>query len=353
MAADNKTEHPTSRRLQKAREKGQVARSREVPSAVVLVGGLLVVFYTSEQMATGLMDQMKIVFRLRVPSDLSVIWVNDLIRTISLGAGIIVAPVALICLALGIASNVVQGGLVFSTEGLGFHFEKLNPASGFGRLFSKNGLVQLVKGVLLISIVSFVGYKVVCSYLPIYPRLVLMDTRQLIYWTGSISFELFIKVGAFLFIIALGDYAFQKHQYLDQLKMTKQEVKDEFREMEGDPMIKGRIRRLQREASKKRMMADVPTADVVITNPTHYAVALSYKMDSMEAPKVVAKGVGFLALKIKELAREHDVPMVENRPLAQTLYKSVEVGQTIPAELYRAVAEILAYIYKLRNAWRR
>jgi flagellar biosynthetic protein FlhB len=160
----------------------------------------------------------------------------------------------------------------------------------------------------------------------------------------------FIRVAVMLIVLAIADYFFQKYRFTEQLKMTKQEVKEEFKETEGDPITKGRIRRIQREMARKRMMADVPTAEVVITNPTHYSVALSYKMESMDAPKVIAKGVGFLALKIRELAQEHGIPLVENKPLAQTLYKSVEIGEYIPSNLYKAVAEILAYIYKAKNA---
>jgi flagellar biosynthetic protein FlhB len=177
-----------------------------------------------------------------------------------------------------------------------------------------------------------------------------MDVRRLLYWTASISYEVFIRVAVLLIILAIGDYFFQKYRFTEQLKMTKQEIKEELKETEGDPVTKGRIRRIQRAMARKRMMADVPKADVVITNPTHYSVALSYQMESMDAPKVVAKGVGFLALKIRELAQEHGIPLVENRPLAQTLYKSVEIGESIPSDLYKAVAEILAYIYKAKNA---
>jgi flagellar biosynthetic protein FlhB len=180
-----------------------------------------------------------------------------------------------------------------------------------------------------------------------------MDVRQFLHWTALISYQVLIRVGVAMAILAVFDYAFQKHRFMDQLKMTKQEVKEDFKETEGDPLTRGRIRRIQREMARKRMMAAVPEADVVVTNPTHYAVALSYEMEEMEAPKVVAKGVGFLALRIKELAQKHDVPLVENKPLAQTLYKTVEVGEYIPASLYKAVAEILAYVYKARNAWRR
>jgi flagellar biosynthetic protein FlhB len=179
-----------------------------------------------------------------------------------------------------------------------------------------------------------------------------MDGKQLLYWVGMICYQVCLRVGVLLLILSLADFAYQRHQFMEQMKMTKQEVKDEFKDMEGDPTTRGRIRRVQREMARNRMMADVPTADVVITNPTHYAVALCYKQESMDATRVVAKGVGFLAIKIKELAREHDVPMVENRELAQMLYKTAEIGTSIPTNLYKAVAEILAYIYKTRNRWR-
>jgi flagellar biosynthetic protein FlhB len=209
----------------------------------------------------------------------------------------------------------------------------------------------VAKSLILLVVVSMICYQVIVKHLAIYPKLVLMDVRKLFYWTTTVSYEIFIRVAVLLVILALGDYFFQKYRFTEGLKMTKQEVKEEIKETEGDPTTKNRIRRIQREMSRKRMMADVPKADVIITNPTHYAIALSYKMDSMEAPKVVAKGVGFLALKIKELAQQHGIPMVENRPLAHTLYKSVNVGEYIPAGLYKAVAEILAYVYKARNAF--
>jgi flagellar biosynthetic protein FlhB len=192
---------------------------------------------------------------------------------------------------------------------------------------------------------------VISDNLGLYPRLVLADAKQLLYWTAAISYQICVRVGAVLLVIAAADFAFQKYRFFEQLKMTKQEVKDEYKELEGDPLTRARIRRIQREMARRRMMAEVPAADVVITNPTHYAVALSYKMESMDAPKVVAKGVGFLAIKIKELAQQHDIPLVENPSLARALYKTVEVGAFIPVQLYQAVAEILAYIYRIRNKW--
>lgn len=350
---DNRTEKPTPRKLQKARDKGQVARSREVPSAAVFFGCLLSFFYLGPRLTGALANEMKEYLHLRVPVDITVPFLADSLQRTALHMSVTVGAVLLTAFACSLAVNVWQSGLAVSWEPLALNFGKINPKSGLSRIFSKNGLVELLKGIAMILVVSYISYQVVIKYLPLYPRLVLMDVRQLLYWTSTICFQVFLRVGVFLLLLALGDYAFQRYRFREQLKMTKQEVKDEFKEMEGDPLTRGRIRRIQREMARKRMMAEVPKAEVVITNPTHFAIALSYKMEEMDAPRVVAKGVGFLALKIKELAQKHDIPIVENPPLAQTLYKTVGIGDSIPASLYKAVAEILAYIYKARNAWNR
>lgn len=347
---DNKSEQPTARRLRKAREKGQVARSKEVSSAAVLMGGLLVLAFFGENILQMLEIEMKHLLNFRVPSEITVSYLNEFAKGAGVRIAVVLFPVLLTIMMFSIVANMMQGGLVFSTDPLGFHFEKLSPQKGLSRIFSKNGLVELLKSLLLIIAISIISYQVIAEHLSLYPRLVLMDVEKLFYWTASISYEVFVKVAVLLIALAIADYLFQKYRFTEQLKMTKQEVKEEFKETEGDPVTKSRIRRIQREMARKRMMADVPTADVVITNPTHYSVALSYKIETMDAPRVVAKGVGFLALKIRELAQEHGVPLVENKPLAQTLYKSVEIGESIPGNLYKAVAEILAYIYKAKNA---
>jgi flagellar biosynthetic protein FlhB len=301
-------------------------------------------------MMEALKYEMKQMLNFRLPPDITIPYLTGIANSAGIRIAIVLAPILLAVAMFSIIANILQGGLVFSTQSLGFHFEKLSPQKGLGKIFSKNGLVELVKSLLLLIAIAIISYQVISAHFPLYPRLVLMDVRKLVYWIASISYTVFIRVAIMLVVLAIADYCFQKYRFKEQLKMTKQEIKEEFKEMEGDPITKGRIRRIQREMARKRMMADVPNADVVITNPTHYAVALSYKVESMDAPKVVAKGVGFLALKIRELAQEHGVPLVENRPLAQTLYKSVEIGESIPSNLYKAVAEILAYIYKAKNA---
>jgi flagellar biosynthesis protein FlhB len=351
--SDNKSEKPTRRRLEKAREKGQVARSKEVPASAVLIGVLLMLMYFGRNILHALEYEMRYMLNFRLPSEFTITYLSSMINGISARIAMILLPVLFVALVCSVLSNLLQGGLVFSSESLGFHLEKLNPKNGLGRIFSKNGIVEVFKNLLLLTAVSIISYQVIARNIAIYPRLILMDVRKLFYWTTTISYEVFIRVAVLLVIIAIFDYCFQKYRFTEQLKMTKQEIKEEFKETEGDPTTKGRIRRIQREMARKRMMTDVPTADVIITNPTHYAVALSYKMDTMEAPKVVAKGVGFLALKIKELAQVHEIPLVENKPLAQTLYKSVEIGAYIPSNLYKAVAEILAYVFKARNVLNR
>jgi flagellar biosynthesis protein FlhB len=349
-STDNKSEQPTRRRIEKARDKGQVARSKEVPSAAVLVGGLLVLMYFGQNILQALEIELRYMLNLRLPSEITISYLSAIFNDVGTRIATILLPVFLGVMVFSVSANVMQGSLVISTKSLGFHFEKLSPKNGINRLFSKNGIIELIKNLILLVAVSIISYQVISKYMPLYPRLVLMDIRQLFHWTATISYEIVIRVAILLIIVAIADYFFQKYRFTEQLKMTKQEVKEEYKETEGDPVTKSRIRRIQREMARKRMMADVPNADVVITNPTHYSIALSYKLDSMEAPKVVAKGVGFLALKIRELAQEHGIPLVENKPLAQTLYKSVEIGEYIPASLYRAVAEILAYVYKAKNA---
>jgi flagellar biosynthetic protein FlhB len=346
---DKKTERPTHRRLKKARDKGQIARSKEVSAAAVLMGVLLVLMYFGKNVIHVLQLEMRSLLKFQTGSDITVPQLSEMIKDISAHTAVVVLPILLTALVCSVFANVIQGGLVFSTESLGIHFEKLNPKNGLKRIFSKAGIMELAKNLVLITAIFIISYRVVVKHLPIYPRLVLMDVTRLFHWTASISSEVFIQVVILFVFLAVVDYGFQKYRFIEQLKMTKKELKEEFKETEGDPITKGRIRRVQRELARRRMMADVPNADVVITNPTHYAVALSYKMDSMDAPKVVAKGVGFLALRIKELAQEHDIPLVENKQLARALYKSVEIGAYIPGNLYKAVAEILAYVYKARN----
>ena len=315
-----------------------------------LLGMLLILYYFGSNVVQMLEEELAHQFRLNIPDELTVAVVATMFRDIALRVGMLIVPIFAGIIVISVGCNVVQGGIVLFPEGaFKPKFEKLNPAKGVKKVFSKTGLMNLAKSLFLIIVISLISWQVISSHMSMYPRMVLMDVRQIFHWAMTISYSILIRTTLLMIVLAIADYAFQKYQHNKQLKMSKQEIKDEYKETEGDPTTKRRIRRIQLDTARKRMMADVPTADVVITNPTHYAAALSYKMESMDAPKVIAKGTDLLALRIKEIAKEHNIPIVEDKPLAQALYKTVKVGGYIPMDLYKAVAEILAYVFKARD----
>jgi flagellar biosynthetic protein FlhB len=269
----------------------------------------------------------------------------DLIRSTL----ILLTPVLGIVLVLSIASHFVQSGAFFSFDILKFDWSKVDPSRGFRQVFSKQSLAELAKSLFKILIIGGAVWSVIKGEGAQVLLLADQGLGQTFHYLCSITWRLFLKTGFILMILAGLDYFFQRWSYEKSLRMTKEEVKEESRMMDGDPMVKSRIRSIQRQMARKRMMAEVPRADVIITNPTHLAVALSYRSKEMEAPKVVAKGAGEIAERIKEIGRSHSVPILENKPLAQILYKTVDLGQAIPSTLYQMVADILAYVYRLKN----
>jgi len=269
----------------------------------------------------------------------------DLIRS----SLIILAPLLGIVLALSVASHFVQSGAFLSFEILKLDWGKVDPLRGCRQIFSKQSLVELTKALFKILVIGGAAWSVIKGE---WSRILLLSDQGLgstFAYLRTVTWSLFLKTGFILMLLAGLDYLFQRWSHEKSLRMTKQEVKEESRMTEGDPMVKSRIRSIQRQLARRRMMAEVPKADVIITNPTHLAVALYYKSKEMEAPKVVAKGAGEIAEKIKEIGRNHRVPIVENKPLAQILYKTVDLGQTIPSTLYQMVADLLAYVYRLKN----
>jgi len=318
-----KTEQATPKRREEARKKGQVAISREISSVFVLFSSLMVFFFLGAYMHSKLIEMMRWLFQSCCAIELNVSSIMLLFVNLLKFFGVIMAPLMLAVFAAGIAGNCLQVGILFTGEPLIPKLSKLNPLSGAKKMLSVKSLGELVKSLLKLSIVGGVGFLMIRSEINAIP--------------------------CALIVMAALDYAFQRWQYEKGLKMTKQEVKDEMKQAEGDPALKGRIRGVQREIAKRRMMEDVPTADVIITNPTHLAIALKYNSEDMSAPRVVAKGAGFIAERIKEIARDAGVPIVENKPLAQTLFKSIELGDVIPVNLYRSVAEVLAYVYRLKT----
>jgi len=261
-----------------------------------------------------------------------------------------IGPLLAAVFVTAVLSNVMQIGLIFSAESIKPKLSKLDPIKGFGRLFSKQSLMELFKSLAKLAIIGGVGYLAIKSEMA--PVFVLgeMDLMSIGAFISKAILKISFKCTLAMIFLVVIDFAFQKWEFEKKIKMTKKEVKDEHKRSEGDPLIKQRIRSIQMQMARKRMMQSVPEADVVITNPTHLAVALKYDSATMSAPKLLAKGAGRLASRIKELAEQHEIPVVENKPLAQNLYALVESGQEIPAELYQAVAEVLAYIYKLKRS---
>jgi flagellar biosynthetic protein FlhB len=344
-----KTEPATPKRLQELREKGQVARSREVPSVAVLITGLLVFYYLGSSIIWQFMDLMKWVFnasdRLRI-EEASFQW---FIIEIAKRVAHIMAPLLAGIVTVGLASNYLQVGFLFSLESLTPKFSKLNPLKGLLKIFSKQALVELIKNIVKVTAVGYVTYLTVKGEMRHIIPMMDMEVWAILSCMGKICFKIMLRTSWILIVLAALDYAFQRWDFLQQNKMTKQEVKDEFKQREGDPLVRARVRQVQREMARRRMMDAVPKADVVITNPSHLAIALEYHSRRMGAPRVTAKGARLMAERIKEIARQHRIPIVENKPLARALFKGVEIGMEIPAVFYKAVAEILAYVYRLKK----
>jgi flagellar biosynthetic protein FlhB len=345
----DRTEQATPKRREEARKKGQVPKSQEISSVMVLMAGMSALFF----LGTFMVQQLSVltaqflgqVDSLSLHPDNLQNLSGRLIQSILL----IVSPVLVAVWGISILSNYAQSGAIFSAEIVKPNWSKISPLKGLQRVFSKQALVELLKSLLKIIIIGGVGYSIIKKELPHILLLTSQEPGQIIRYISSISWSLFIKIGAVMMLVAGLDYVFQRWTYEKNLRMTKQEIKEEFKTTEGDPLIKSRIRSIQRQLASRRMMAEVPKADVIITNPTHLAIALRYQMKEMEAPKVVAKGAGWVAEKIVEIGRNHQVPLVENKPLARTLYRTVDIGQMIPSALYQAVADILAYVYRIKN----
>ncbi len=343
-----RTEEPTPRRREEARKRGQVARSRELASvavlgtsvlAFVLAGGFMLI-----QLRLALQFFLGGPFRsLDVPE--AYLSLKYAFKYSALG----LAPVfVLLCLAAFLAHFLQTGG-VAAWEALAPKAERINPVEGFKRLFSLTALVELVKSLAKIVIISTVAYLVIRHHHEEILTLMGEDLRGFAASLYLLSRDLVLKLLMALTALAILDFFFQRWDVERKLRMTREELKEELKQTEGDPLVRSRIRQLQREIARRRMMAEVPKADVVITNPEHVAVALRYEMGTMPAPELVAKGQGYLAQRIKEIAREAGVPIVEDPPLARLIYSRVEVGEFIPEDLYRAVAEVLAYVYRLKG----
>lgn len=344
-----KTEQATSKRREDAREKGQVAKSREVASVVVLMSFLMYFYFDSGGILKNIMAMMSSAFRTSGQITITMDNAPSILASVIVKASFILLPILGLVFIAALLANIIQVGFLFSSKAIQPEISKLDPIKGFKNLFSLRSLVELVKNVLKMGIVGLISYVIISQEVQNCLPLAGQSVWEIIAYMGRISFKILLNTCWVLILLAVLDYLYQRWEYEKGLRMSRQEIKDEFKNTEGDPIIKARIRRMQREMARKRMMAAVPDADVVITNPTHLAIALKYDQEKHIAPRVVAKGAGIVAQKIRELAKESGVPLVENKPLAQVLYKLVKIDDSIPENLYRSVAEVLAYVYGLRQ----
>lgn len=350
-----KTEQPTAKKLQDARKEGQVAKSKEIANAFGILSLFLILQFYVGLMGTSFLQSFNAVYN-QIPDvvkmyngELSVAAIQLIIRSMMLRLLLIIAPILLIALAVAMICDIVQVKWKPTTKPLKPKFNKLSPLKGFKRFLSPNSLVELIKAILKIIVIGYVVYSYLRGRAGQLFLLYDISVEQAIGLIREVVVDLGIRIAAVYMIIAFLDYFYQKWKFNEDMKMTKQEVKDEYKNQEGDPQVKGKQKQRMREASMRRMMQQLPEADVVITNPTHYAVAIKYDPDKYDAPYVLAKGEDYLAQKIKEVAKENDIEIVENKPLARMLYANVDIGGLIPPELYQAVAEVLAFVYHLKG----
>lgn len=347
--AQEKSEKPTARRLSEARKKGNIAKSMDLTTAVVLLAGLMAIKLQVGEMGGRMTDLATRSFSEFPKDDITTGGLIHLFLWLSLQFTLIAGPCLAMLLVAGLAVNYLQVGVLFTSEPLKPSLDKINPLNGFKRIFSRRSAVEVGKAIFKMSVVSLVAYKALMDAYPQLAATVLMDRVGVGLLYASVAWEIAWRSIGVLLVFALADFFYQKWEYEKGLKMSKQEIKDEAKQSEGDPLVKGRIRRAQREAARRRMMQDVPKATVVITNPTHVAIALRYDRENMAAPIVVAKGLDLVAQRIKAIAAENEIPMVENVPLARELYKRLDIDDMIPEDLFSAVAEILVMVQKVNK----
>ena len=343
-----RTERATDRRREETRKKGQVARSIEVNSAIILLASFCVLLVFGKHILAGIGNIITGSFSMSSSFDLTIPSTKNLFLDMIIRYFIILMPVFVALAIVGIFVNIMQIGFLFTAEPLRPKLDKINPVEGTKRLFSRKSAETLLRDILKIIVVGWIGYSALKGLMGNIMSMSGSTAGQIISFTGISVFQIAMKILIGYVVLAVLDYAFQRWEYERSMMMTRQELKEELKQMEGDPLMRARVRSVQREMARRRMMEEVPEAEVVITNPTEIAVALSYE-PGMQAPVVVAKGRRLIAEKIRSLAEEAGVPIVENVILAQALYKAVDIGHPIPVDLYTAVAEVLAYVYQLKN----
>lgn len=338
-----KTEKATPKRRSEARKKGQVSKSQDLAQVTTMLAGIIIINVLGKVLYKRVyMDFSRHFANLNIDTLTTELFRENLLKFSALFFAV-VAPVLSTILIVGLITNYLQVGFLFTIEPIQPKLEKINPLKGLKQLFSMKKLVELVKTIIKILIISYYAYWVIDSSMLEYLKLPYNETVEGFLFVFQKIYSAMVKIAMGLFVVAVLDYVYQRMEFEKSIKMSKQEIKDEYKQTEGDPQIKGKIKQMQRELLKKKMIEDVPKATVVITNPTHISIALKYER-GMGAPEVVAKGVDHMAMRIREIAKENNIPLMENKPLARAMYGSVEVGDEIPEEFYQAIAEILAVI---------
>lgn len=349
MAGGEKTESATPRRREEVRQKGQVARSTEISAVSGLLVGLLFIRSFGPGMCDQLSELMRYSFTHLATRDFTAATVHARGISMSLTVLTMIGPLLLGLMVVGVAVNAAQVGFLFTTKALMPDFSRLNPLSGLSRLFSGRSLVELAKAMVMVGLSGYLAYSMVRDKYDALLTTPGMELRESVREVIALASDMAFNMTVILLGLAILDYGYQRWQFEQSIRMTHEELREEMKQAEGDPQLKGRIRQQQRTMAMRRMMQSVPKADVVITNPTHLAVALQYDPKTMPAPRVVAKGERLIAERIKAVAREHGVAVMEDKPLAQALYHTIEIGQSVSPDLYGAVAEVLAFVYRLKR----
>lgn len=347
--AGEKTERATPKKRQDERKKGKVAKSQDVNTAILLLFALMTLIIFGSSMKDTMTTLYEQFFTEFIHWDLTENTIHQIFSGASIEVAKMLAPVFLVVIIAGLGSNLMQIGFLFTGEPLKLDLKKIDPIQGAKRIFSIRALVELMKSLLKIVFIGSITFFVIWIYKDDMMMLAFKNAENALAFFGRVTAIMGISATIALLFLAVFDYAYQRYDYEKNLKMSKQDIKDEYKNVEGDPLIKSKIKEKQRQMASRRMMSEVPTADVVITNPTHFALAIKYDEAKASAPFVVAKGVDKTALRIKEIAKEHGVITVENKPLARALYSVMDIGDSIPEEFFQAVAEILAYVYRLEN----
>lgn len=346
---DQKTEEPTGKRIEDARKEGNLSVSRELGTFVMVVMIFFVFLWMLAPLGKALVDTLRVF--IERPEQISVQdgGFQNLLMGFVTGVAFPASVVFVSFLAAAILGTMFQTEFYFGTGKLKFDLKKLSPIAGIKKIFSMNAITELIKSTVKLVVLGYLAYIVFKGTIDALPNLAEMPLLTGLMFLHGKVIKLLIYFLLIIAVIAVGDFLFVRYQYMKSLRMTKQEVKDEYKQMEGDPLIRSRLRQIRMEKAKKRMMANVPNANVVVVNPTHYAVAIEYNREEMAAPIVTAKGVDHMALRIRETAEEHEVPLVSNPTLARALYDTVELDDPVEPEHYRAVAEVISYVYKLKN----